>query len=157
MGETDCGGKLGLVLMGRAILSESLIQFSVDGQGCVPSLLFDLRPNYAGGNEVNGASFRRWVYALLHSVPPTPQQATTDPRLCRRLLNTHQQVWVSLFWVHCSFLLGPGAHKVFFVPSERLFPQSCISSGSSMVWLMAISSRRAYAISRSAALEAVHC
>ena len=35
------------VLMGRAMLSKSLIQFSVDGQGCVPSLLFDLRPNYA--------------------------------------------------------------------------------------------------------------
>ena len=47
-------GKLGLVLMGGAMLSKSLIQFSVDGQGCVPSLLFDLRPNYGGGNEDNG-------------------------------------------------------------------------------------------------------
>ena len=28
--------------MGGAMLSKSLIQFSVDGQGCVPSLLFDL-------------------------------------------------------------------------------------------------------------------
>ena len=53
MGETD-RGKLGLVLMGRAMLSKSLIQFSVDGWGCVPSLLFDLRPNYGGGNEDNG-------------------------------------------------------------------------------------------------------
>ena len=32
--------------MGRAILGKSLIQFSVDGWGCVPSLLFNLRPNY---------------------------------------------------------------------------------------------------------------
>ena len=40
--------------MGGAILSKSLIQFSIDGQGCVPSLLFDLRPNYGGGNEDNG-------------------------------------------------------------------------------------------------------
>ena len=39
-------GKLDLVLMGRAMLSKTLIQFSVDGQGCVPSLLFDLRPNW---------------------------------------------------------------------------------------------------------------
>ena len=23
---------------------------------------------------------------------------------------------------HCSFLLGPGAHKVLFVPSKSLFP-----------------------------------
>ena len=40
--------------MGGALLSNSLIQFSIDGQGCVPSLLFDLRPNYGGGNEDNG-------------------------------------------------------------------------------------------------------
>ena len=45
-------GKLGLVLMGRAMLSKTLIQLPVDGRSCVPSLLFDLRPNYGdGGNE----------------------------------------------------------------------------------------------------------
>ena len=27
---------------------------------------------------------------------------------------------------HCSFLLGPGAHKVLSVPSKSLFPQSCV-------------------------------
>ena len=47
-------GKLGLVLVGGAMFSKSLTQFSVDGQDCVPSLLFDLRPNYGGGNEDNG-------------------------------------------------------------------------------------------------------
>ena len=31
---------------GLAMLSKSFIQFSVDGLGCVPSLLFDLRANY---------------------------------------------------------------------------------------------------------------
>ena len=36
------------------MLSKSLIQFSVEGWGCVPSLLFDLRPNYGGGND-NGS------------------------------------------------------------------------------------------------------
>ena len=36
------------------MLSKSLIQFSVDGQGRVPSLLLDLRPNYGGGNEDDG-------------------------------------------------------------------------------------------------------
>ena len=40
--------------MGRAMLRKSLIQFSVDGWSCVPSLLFDLRSNYGGGNEDNG-------------------------------------------------------------------------------------------------------
>ena len=43
-------GKLSLILMSGAMLSKSLIQLSVDGWGCVPSLLFDLRPNYGGGN-----------------------------------------------------------------------------------------------------------
>ena len=38
----------------RAMLSKSFIQFSVNGQGCVLSLLFDLRPNDGGGNEDNG-------------------------------------------------------------------------------------------------------
>ena len=59
-------GKLGLVLMGRTMLSKSFIQFSVDGQGCVPSLLFDLKPNYGDeGNEsmevmkIMATSFKR--------------------------------------------------------------------------------------------------
>ena len=91
------------------------------------------------------------MHALLHSVSPTLQQATTDPRLCQRLLDTHGQVWVSLLWGHCSFLLDPGVHKVLFVPSKSLFPQSCVSSGGSIVGLMATSSNRPYATPRSAA------
>ena len=53
-------GKLGLVLIGWAMLSKSLFQFPVDGWGCVPSLLFDLRPNYGRCNEDNND---------LHKVP----------------------------------------------------------------------------------------
>ena len=49
------------------------------------------------------------MHALPHSVHPALQQATADPGLCWRLLNTHSEVWVSLLWGHCSFLLGPGA------------------------------------------------
>ena len=44
-----------------------------------------------------------------------------------------REIYVSLFWGHCSFLLGPGAHRVLFVPSKSLFPQSCVSSSSSVV------------------------
>ena len=62
--------------MGEAMLSKSLTQFSVDGQGCVPSLLFDLRPNYGGGNEDNGN--------LLQKVP-----CTQCPQPCSRPLLTH--------------------------------------------------------------------
>ena len=46
-------------------------------------------------------------------------------------------------WGHRSFLLGPGVHKVLFVPSNSQFPQSYGSSGSSRVWLMVISFKRA--------------
>ena len=48
---------------GLGYVSNTLMQFSVDGQGCVPSLLFDLRPNCGGGSEDNGS--------LLQKVPCT--------------------------------------------------------------------------------------
>ena len=53
------------------------------------------------------------------------------------------------------------SHKVLFVPSKSLL-QSCVSSGDSIVVLMATSSKRAYAIPRSALPRApapvvVHC
>ena len=140
--------------MDRAMLSKSLIQFSLDGRDYAPSLLFDLRPNYGGGNEDNGDLLQKVPCALLHSVPPTLQQATTDPGLRWRLLNTHRQVWVCLLWDHCSFLPGPGTHKVLFVPFKSLFPQSCVNSGGSMVELMLTSPKRAYAIPRSTAPRA---
>ena len=82
-------------------------------------------------------------------MPPTLQQPTADPCFCWTLLDTQRQIWVSLLWGHCSFLLGPVTPKVlvfFFFPlSECLFPQSYVSSGNSMVQLMATSSKRAYA------------
>ena len=61
------------------------------------------------------------MHILLHSLPPTLQQATTNPCLYWRLLDTHRKVWVSLLWGH--FLLGPGAHKILSVPSKSLFPR----------------------------------
>ena len=52
-------GETGLVLMGGAMLSKSLIQFSVYGRVCVPFLLFDLRPSYGGGMKIMVTSFKR--------------------------------------------------------------------------------------------------
>ena len=62
--------------------------------------------------------------ALFYCIPLTPQQATVNPRLHQRFLDTHRQVWLSLLWGHCSFFLGPGAHNVLFVPCKSLFPQN---------------------------------
>ena len=154
-------GKLDLVLMGRVILSKSLIQFSVAGQGCVPSLLFDLRPNYGRGNEDNGDLLQKvpcrhcYTHCPQSCSRPSPTHASTETL-------GHSRASLSQPWGHCSFLLHPDAHKVLFVPSKSPIPQSCVSSGSSMVGLMATSSKRAYAIPRSAAPRAhdtatVHC
>ena len=145
-----------------AMINKSLIQFSVVGWSCIPSLLFTCDQTKVEVMKIMVTSSNGPMYRLLHSVLPTLQQATADPCLCWRLLDTHRQVWVSLLWGHCSFLWGPVVHKVLFVPSKSLFPQFCVSSGSSLVGLMATSSKRVYAISKSAAPrapapEAVHC
>ena len=76
-------GKLGLVLMGRAMLNKFLIQFSVNGWGCVPFLLFNLRPNYGGVHEDNGNLLQKLRCRHCHiqcpwlcSRPPTPPPET---------------------------------------------------------------------------------
>ena len=60
---------MGLVLMGRAMFSKSLIQFSVEGQGCVPSQLLDLGPNYGGGNEKQFSSVQSLSRVQLYASP----------------------------------------------------------------------------------------
>ena len=137
-------------------------EFSVDGQGCVPSLLADMKSNSGEVMKIMMASFKRSHVGTAALSASDPAAATADPLLHWRLLDTHGQVWVSLFWGHFSFLLGPGVHKVLFVPSKGLFPQSCVSSSGFMVGLMATSSKRTYAIPRSAvprapAPVASHC
>ena len=88
------------------MLSKSLVQFSVDGWGCVPSLLLDLRPN-GGGNEENGD--------LLQKVPCT-HCCTLCPRPCSRPLAIHASTGDS--WTltgmsgsvsMVSLLLSPGS------------------------------------------------
>ena len=110
-------GKLGLLLMGGAILSRSLIQFSVNG------LNYDLglRSSCGRGNDT---SFKKtWTRTVVFSAPD-PTAGHCPPTLHQRLLDTHRKVWLSLLWGHFSFLLAPVAHKVLFVPSKSLFPQA---------------------------------
>ena len=63
----------------------------------------------------------------------TPRQVTVDPCLRWRLLDTHRQVWLSLLWVHCSFLLGPVSHKVVCA-LHKTVSQSCGSSVIKSLW-----------------------
>ena len=126
-------GTLGLVLMGGAMLSKSLIQFSIKGRGCIPSLLFDLRPNYGGGNEDNGD--------LLQKVP-CMHCYTQLPQPCIRPPLTHTSARDSLTLtgksqsVSCGVTaLSPGSWcaQVSVCAFPKSVPQSCLSSGGSMV------------------------
>ena len=117
-------GKLGLVLKGRAMLSKSLIQFSVDGWSCVPSLLFTWSQTMVEVTKIMATSFKRSYACTCSTLPPTLQQATTDPRLRWRLLDIPGQVWVSLLWVTAPFSWVL-VHKVLFVPSKSI-SQPCV-------------------------------
>ena len=148
-GRDSLWGRLGLVLMGRAMLSKSLVQFSVDAQGCVPSLLFDLRPNYGGGDEDNGTSFRRSRACTAALSAPDPAAGHRRPRLPRTLPGKSGALSCGVT-APFSWVL---VHKVLFVPSQSV-SQCWVSYGSSMLGLMTTSSKRAYAIPRSAAPRA---
>ena len=115
-----------------AMLSKSLIQFSVDAWGYFLSLLFVLRPNYGGGNKDNGN--------LLQKLP-CMHCCTQCPRPCSWPLPTHisstGDSW-TLTGKSGSVPCGVTApfscvlvHTRLCPP--RVFPQSCVSSGGSMV------------------------
>ena len=144
------------------MLSKSLILFSVDGWSCVPSLLFNLGPNYGGGNEYNSTSFKRsFVGTATLSVPnPAAGQHWTMPTL-ETPGHSRASLGQSLL---LSLLLSPGfwCAQASVCPLQESISQSCVSSGGSMVGLMATPSKRAYAIPKSAAPRtpvpaAVHC
>ena len=116
-------GETGLVLMGRAMLSNSLIQYSVDGLGSLPVVC----PDYGGGSEDNGNLLQRshaCSAALSTPNPSRPPLAHASSRDSWTLVGKSESVsfvvTAPIFWVLvCTrFCLCP--------PS--LFPQSCGSS-----------------------------
>ena len=119
LGETDCRGK-SLVLMGRAMLSKSLLQFSVDGWGCVPFQLFDLRPNYGGSNEDNDNLLQKVLGMHCHTQCPNP---AADP--CCPMPETpgHSQASLAQSLVG-SLLLPPGSWcaQSFLCALQESFP-----------------------------------
>ena len=60
-----------LVPMGGVMLSKSLIQFSVEGRGSVPSVIH-LGPNYGGGNADNGDLLQRVLCTHGYTQCPQP-------------------------------------------------------------------------------------
>ena len=69
---------------------------------------------------VMSTSFKRIYASTVVFSALAPQSATIDPGFHWRLLDIHSQVWLILFWNHCSSLLDLGVHKVLFVPSKSL-------------------------------------
>ena len=111
-----------------------------------------LGSNYGGGNKDNGD--------LLQKVPCT-HCYTQCPQPCSRPLLTHtsarghSQTSLGQSLVG-SLLLFPGTWctQGFVCALQESISQSCVSSASSMVGLMVTSSKRAYALPRSAAPRA---
>ena len=98
------------------------VQFSVVGWGCVHSLLFDLRPNYGGGNEDD------WVLLLKSCActavlrpcgrPPLTQASTRDLwTLTGKSRSVSCGVTAPFSWVlvHTRFYFCPSS---FFCPSS---------------------------------------
>ena len=142
-------GKLGLVLKGEVKLSKSLIQFSVDRLGCVPSLLLVVEVM-----KIMAASFKRshsFTAALSPSDPAAGHRRPMPP------LETPEHSWTCMGQsLVGSLLVSPGSWcaQGSVCALKSLFPQSCVSSRGSMLGLMATSSKRAYAIPKSAAPRA---
>ena len=118
-------GETGSCSDGQGHTQKSSIQFSVDGWGCVPSLLlFDLRPNYRGGNEENGD--------LLQTVP-----CTHSPQPCSRPPLTHAPARDSWTLMGMSGSVSCGVTAPFFwvlvctkfclCPPRVCFPVLCRS------------------------------
>ena len=133
MGRTGCWEN-GLALVVGAMLSKSLIQLSANGCGCAPSMLV-VWPGWPspGVDKLFGRATGDLQEDLCQHAPPTTAAASSpvltaghcQPHLHWRPSDAHRQVWLSLLWCPCSFPLGPGVHKILFVPSKSLcLPQS---------------------------------
>ena len=104
------------------MLSKPLIQFSIEGKVCAPSLLFDLRPNSGGGDEDNGHLLQKAHACTATLSAPSPEAGHHRPT---PLLDTpgHSQASLGQSLVG-SLLLSPlsWCAQSSVVPSKSLFP-----------------------------------
>ena len=104
------------------MLPKPLIKFSVDGWSLVPSLLFDLRPDYGGGDEDNGTSFKMSDADTAALSGPNPAAGHRGPTPLPETPG-HSQVNLGQSPVG-SLLLSPGSwSRVMFVPPRVCFPR----------------------------------
>ena len=143
------GGR-GQELIGGAMLSKLLIQFSVYVWSCVPSLLFSWGQTMVNVMKIRVTFHKRsHAYSAILNAPnivASHHQPTPPLKI-----PWHPQA--SLGRSPAGSLLlsfGPGC-KSFCCAFRESISQCCVSSGSSMVGLMATSSNRAYVIPKTAA------
>ena len=140
---------MGLVLMVGVTISKSLIQISVDGWSCVPSLLFTFVQAMVEVMKIIATSFNMshaWAAIVsvpsLLSIPLLTHSFTGDYwTLMDKYRSISCGVTAPFSWVlvYTRFCLCPG---------RVCFPVLCKFWGS-MVGLMVTSSKRVYAIPRS--------
>ena len=140
--------------MCSAMLSKSLIQFSVDRWSCAPSLLFTWGQTVVEVMKIMATSLKRSHACTATLSAPSPAAGHRGPR---PLLETpgHPQESLGQSPVG-SLLLSPGSWYTqgSACALQVSISQSWVRPGSSAVGLTMTSSRRAYAIPRSAALRA---
>ena len=148
--------------MDRAMLSKSLIQFSVNGWSCAPFLLFTWGQTMVEAVKIMATSFKRSDACTATLNDPNPAAGHHRPT---SPLETPEHSWASLGQpLVGSLLLSPGSwctHVSFCVLQDSI-SQTCVSSGSTVVGITATPSKRAYATPRSAvprgpAPATVHC
>ena len=130
----------GFVQMGRAMLSKS-----VDGWSCVSSLLFTWDQTMVEVMKIIVTSLKRShaCTATVHAPNPAGDHHQPIPSL---ETPGHPQASPGQSPVGSLFLsLGSWCTKFCGALQESIY-QSCVSSGSSMVGLMATSSKKTYAI-----------
>ena len=142
------GGR-GQELIGKAMLSKLLIQFSVYVWSCVPSLLHTWAQTMVKVMKIMVTFLKRsHAYsAILNAPNPAASHHRPTP-----LLKTPWHPQASLGQSPAGLLLLSSEPwcKRFCCAFWESISQSCVSSGSSMVGLMATPSKRAYAIPKSA-------
>ena len=119
-------GKLGLVLMGGAMFSKSLIQFSVDRLRKFCSLpVIYLGPNYGGDNEDNGNLLQKvsCMYCYTQCPQPCNRPPSTHPSTGD---SGHSQASLGQSPVG-SLLLSPGSWctQGCLCPPRVYFPVLC--------------------------------
>ena len=102
--------------MGRAMFSKSFIQFSVDGWSCVHCLLFTWDQTMVEVMETMVTSFKRSHACTATLSAPSPAAGHPWPTPPPETPGHFQASLCQSLWAHCSFFLGPGAHKVCLSP-----------------------------------------